>query len=431
MLQYFHQPVNNAPLIFFRWAFGFLIAVESWGAIGTGWVHRAMIEPTFNFTFMQFEWLQPLPGNGMYFYYAFMGLLGILIMAGVYYRYSLGLFTLLWWGVYLMQKSHYNNHYYLLILICLLMLIVPAAANGSWDARRHPGLRSNYCPRWCLKIFQYLLLIVYTYAGLAKLYPGWWEGHFISLAFAPKASWFLVGPLLQEAWFQKIVIIGGIAFDLTIVPLLLIRRTRIVGVVFSFIFHLFNAVIFGIGIFPFLMLASLFFFYPMTKAGQKWLPQYQQEPNTFKVPKILGPALMVFFTVQLLLPLRHHLFQGDVLRTEEGHRMSWRMMLRSKSGVVRFKVVDKTTGKEQLVHPKEYLTSKQATRLATHPDMIWQFSRFLQKELQKRGSSEIEIYALSQVSINGSPMQPMIDPEVDLLSVQWHRFKHNPWILTE
>ncbi len=391
-----------------------------------------MIEPAFNFTFIGFEWLQPLPGMGMYLYYGIMGVLGLLIMIGFYYRYSLSLFTLMWWGCYLMQKSNYNNHYYLLILFCMLMLLVPAHANGSWDAHRQVNLRTNYCPQWCLKIFQYMLLVVYTYAGLAKLYPGWWEGHFIALAFAAKTDWPLVGTLLQQEWVHRTVVIGGIFFDLSIVPLLLFAPTRILGVVLSFIFHLFNAIIFGIGIFPFLMLACLFFFYPMESLGKRWLPQLNEgRPTNYEIPKFLQFGLISFFVVQLLLPLRHHLFAGDVLRTEEGHRMSWRMMLRTKSGFVRFKVVDKKTLVSRMIHPKEYLTTKQAARLATHPDMIWQFSRYLQKELQRQGIEQMEIYAIGEISINGAEMTPMIDPQVDLLKVEWQRFIHKPWILTD
>ena len=432
MLNQLHQPVHNAPLIFFRWAFGFLVAAECWGAILTGWVKNAMIEPVFNFTFIGFEWLQPLPGYGMYGYYFLMGSLGLLIMVGCYYRASLSLFTLMWWGSYLMQKSFYNNHYYLLILFCLVMLIVPAHHNASLDARRLPHIRSNFCPAWCIRIFQLLLLVVYTYAGVAKLYPGWWEGHFIEVALQHKQHWPLIGPLLQSPILQKMIIVGGMVYDLSIVPLLLIKRTRKVAVAASVVFHLFNSIVFGIGIFPYLMLACLMFFFPMDKLGEKWLPKVKEEPTEWpQMSKVLQVGLAAFFILQVTLPLRHHLFEGDVLRTEEGHRMSWRMMLRTKSGFVRFKVVDRDEGTSELVHPNEYLTPKQTARLATHPDMIWQFSRFLQREYEKQGSPNLEIYAIGQVSINGSEMQSMIDPQTDLLSVDWHRFKHKPWILTD
>ena len=430
LLNQLAKPVDNSPLIFFRWAFGFLIACESLGAILTGWVKKAMVDPQFNFTFIGFEWLQPLPGNGMYYYYGIMAVLGVLIMLGFYYRWSLSLFALMWWGVYLMQKSHYNNHYYLLVLFCLLMLIVPAHANGSWDARRNPQIRTNYCGQWCIRIFQLMLWIVYTYAALAKLYPGWWEGHFISAAFAPKHNWPIIGSLLQLGWVQKLVMVGGIIYDLTVIPLLLYPKTRKWAVAASFVFHLFNSVVFGIGIFPYLMLACLVFFVPVDHLGRKWLVQVPDEqPVAQPMPKILWYSLLIFFTIQLLLPLRHHLFQGDVLITEEGHRMSWRMMLRTKSGFVRFKVIDQDSGASSLIHPNEYLTPKQTARLATHPDMIWQFSRYLENELRKKGQHNLEIYAIGQISINGGPMREMIDPQVDLLTVDWWRFRHKPWIL--
>lgn len=40
----------------------------------------------------------------------------------------------------------------------------------------------------------------------------------------------------------------------------------------------------------------------------------------------------LYFLIQLLLPLRHFLIEGNVAWTEEGYRLSWRMMTRDKSG---------------------------------------------------------------------------------------------------
>lgn len=69
--------------------------------------------------------------------------------------------------------------------------------------------------------------------------------------------------------------------------------------------------------------------------------------------------------------------------------------------------------------------------MATHPDMIWQFSRFLQKRFAQEGMVNIEIYAYGGVTVNGGDRKPMVDPEVNLLSVDWNYFGHNTWILTE
>ena len=113
----FFQPVDNSPLVVFQIMFGGLVAAESAGAILTGWVTQTFVAPTLSMPFIGFEWLQPLPGYGMYVYYALMAGAWLLIALGWYYRTAALAFFLLWWGSYLMQKVNYNNHYYLLVML--------------------------------------------------------------------------------------------------------------------------------------------------------------------------------------------------------------------------------------------------------------------------------------------------------------------------
>ena len=75
--QFLFRKIDNAQLVVFRIFYGLLVAAECYGAIATGWVRRTMVEPKFTFSFIGFEWLQPLPGNGMYIYFAVMGTLGL------------------------------------------------------------------------------------------------------------------------------------------------------------------------------------------------------------------------------------------------------------------------------------------------------------------------------------------------------------------
>lgn len=429
--KYLDQPVDNTPLIIFRIAFGLLIVFESFGAILLGWVKRVFIDPEFNFTFIGLEWLQPLPGIGMYLYFWLMGVLGLFIMLGFHYRKSMGLFTLMWWGVYLMQKSSYNNHYYLLILLCFMMWLVPAHHNASIDVRQNRVFPAITCPRWCIDIFKWQLLIVFTYAAFAKIYPGWISGEFISQSFGGKADYPVIGPLLQQNWFQQLVIFGGIAYDLTIIPLMYLSATRRFGLIVSIAFHLFNSVVFGIGIFPYLMIASMVLFFPV-KNWQTKIPGYQtqgQAQNQNLLKNLLYPILTVYFLWQLWLPVRHYFIPGDVFITEEGHRMAWRMMLRSKYGWASFKVVNKTNGESWVVYPKEYLTEKQSFKMGGRPDMIWQFTRFLARKYSEQGINDLEIYVNSNAYLNQTRISPLIDPKVDMLSVEWKRFGHNEWII--
>ena len=87
----------------------------------------------------------------------------------------------------------------------------------------------------------------------------------------------------------------------------------------------------------------------------------------------------------MLLPLRHHLFPGDVHWTEEGHRLSWQMMLRAKEGRSIFRIVDKKTGIEERINLSEHLTPNQKSDFGVKPDMIWQFAQYLKKHFAEQG----------------------------------------------
>ncbi|MGW8121765.1 HTTM domain-containing protein [Roseivirga echinicomitans] len=431
------DPVDNSPLVLFRMIFGFLIFAETFGAILTGWVKYALIDPKFTFTLIGLEWLQPLPGYGMYAYFAIMAICGLCVMVGYRYRLSLSIFTTLWTLVYWMQKSHYNNHYYLLILLCLFMLCVPAHAYASYDAKRWNSVVSMTCPRWCINIFIIQLWIVFTFAAINKFYPGWLEGHFIQAALGSKKHYWLIGDLLQKEWLHQIIIYGGIAFDLLIVYFLLWKKTRGFGFIASILFNLFNAVVFQIGIFPFMMIGLTVLFFNPETIRKAFFPKKtliglaNNTQEKLKAGRLaLAVGFAIYFGFQIYLPLRHHLYKGDVFWTEEGHRLSWRMMLRLKYGDLDFEIKNSKTGQNWLVNPLDFFTDKQVAAAATKPDMIWQMSRWMEKHYKKAGIENIEIYANTSVSLNGSTRQPIIDPDVDLTKVKWQPFKHSVWILS-
>jgi vitamin K-dependent gamma-carboxylase len=262
MKNFFYKPIDNSPLIVFRILFGVLIAAESFGAIATGWVYETLVRPEFTFSHIGFEWIQPLPGYGMYFYFAAMGVLGIMIMLGWYYRLSALLFAFMWLAVYLMQKSAYNNHYYLLALVAFIMVLMPAHHYASIDAKRNPSIRQLTMPRWVSLTMMAHIAIVYFFATVAKFYPDWLDGTFTRNLFMPKKHYPVVGFLFDKHWFHIFIAYAGIAFDGLVVPALLWSRTRTLALIASLFFHLFNAAIIHIGIFPFFALSYILFFLP-------------------------------------------------------------------------------------------------------------------------------------------------------------------------
>ena len=409
------------------------MALECYGAILTGWIKRTLIEPKFTFNFIGFDWLQPLPGSGMYFYFFAMGTLGLCIALGYKYRFSIISFTLLWAGVYLMQKTSYNNHYYLLVLISGLMCFFPSHKSHSIDVRQNASLKSDSMYAYVKWIIVLQLLIVYTYASIAKLYGDWLDFGIVKILMLNKVDYALIGGLLQQPWAHQVIGVAGIVFDLLIVPALLWKPTRKFAFFISLFFHLFNSIVFQIGIFPYLSLAfTVFFFEPETIRKIFFKRKRPYLANIVEIPpskNIFYAFTAIYFMIQLILPVRHHFIKDDVLWTEEGHRLSWRMMLRSRGGTLQFKVVNQKDGKSEIVDLDDYLTKKQKRRIASYPDFIWQFAQRLKKEYAEKGET-ISVYAVnSKVSINGKAYRSFIDPSVDLAHTKWDYFWHNEWIL--
>lgn len=430
--RFLFKQIDNSPLIVFRIFFGLLIFLESVGAIFTGWITKALIEPKFTFTFIGFEWLQPLPGYGMYVYYTVMGIFGLMVMLGYRYRMAIISFTAMWISVYLMQKTYYNNHYYFLILLSLMMIFLPAHKQYSLDVKRNPNLKSDQMSRWCAWIIILQVWIVYTYAAVAKLYPDWLDGTVVSEFMSRRADYPVIGDFLQQEWVHFVIIYFGIFFDLLIVPLLLFKKTRRFAFGISIFFHLFNSIVFQVGIFPYLSLAfTLFFFEPKTIAGIFLKKKNIYTENEISIPENstwIRTVLIIYFLIQIGLPLRHWFIPGDVLLTEEGHRMSWRMMLRTKKGTIQYKVLNKKTGTLIFINPSDSLTAKQASTLPTKPDFIWQFAQRIKKSYQEKGE-DVSVFAVGSVSINNKPYVTLINPDADLASEKWYFFEHNPWIV--
>lgn len=429
-MNFFFKAIDNSPLIVFRIFFGFLVACESFGAIVTGWVKRVFIDPEFTFSFIGFDWLQPLPGYGMYCYFILMGFFGLAIMLGYRYRIAIIAYTLLWAGAYFMQKSSYNNHYYLLLLISFLLIFLPANRYASLDVKQDRVKEENTMPYWISFLFIIQIAIVYIFASIAKLYPDWLDGTFTRNLLADSTKVIALKKLFLHKWFFMFIAYMGILFDLLIVPLLLFKRTRIFALIASLIFHLFNAVFLEIGIFPFFALTFALFFYEPETIRRLFLrkkPKLEDEnlSQNFYGKRILYFLMIPYLIIQIALPLRHHFIEGDVLWTEEGHRLSWRMMLRERNGYITIKIKDTISGEESIYNYRKNLTDKQAQNLATKPDFIWQYCQRIKEEYKGK---PIAIYIDCKNSINRKEYKTLIDPKFDMAKAKWSHFKHNKWI---
>ena len=430
-MKIFFKAIDNSPLIVFRIFFGFLIACESFGAILTGWVKRVLIDPQVTFSFIGFEWLKPLPGFGMYFYFIAMGVFGLAIMLGYRYRIAIISYTILWAGAYFMQKTAYNNHYYLLLLISFLMIFLPSNSYASLDVRQNRIKEENTMPYWISLLFIIQVAIVYVFASIAKFYPDWLDGTFTRNLLADSTNVIALKKLFLQKWFYLFIAYMGIIFDLLIVPLLLFKKTRTLALIASVIFHIFNSITLQIGIFPFFALTFALFFYEPETIRRLFLrkkPKLEDENLSQNLygKRIVYFLMIPYLIIQIALPLRHHFIEGDVLWTEEGHRLSWRMMLRERNGYITIQIKDLKTGSVSIYNYRKNLTNKQAQNLATKPDFIWQYCQRIKEEYKGK---PIAIYIDCKNSINRKEYKSLIDPNYDMAKAEWNYFAHNEWIL--
>lgn len=150
----------------------------------------------------------------------------------------------------------------------------------------------------------------------------------------------------------------------------------------------------------------------------------QLRPMSRLVLVLLG----VWVAVQVLLPFRHLAVPGNVYWTEEGQRFSWMMLVRAKQGTVVYEVTDRSRGVTWREFPEEYLTRRQVLTLPDKPDMIVQFAHYLRDLLREEGYPEVEVRALTAISLNGDPVRPVVDPDVDLTKVGVPWFGKADWI---
>jgi len=442
------KPVDIALLVYFRLAFGGIMLWEMLRFFAYGRVKSYWIDPQFHFKYFGFEWVHPLPPVGMYWVCCVMTAATLGILLGYFYRVSAALFALGITYLFLIDQSQYINHFYLMCLLGFIAVLLPAHRAFSVDAALRKSIRSDTAPAWTVWLLRAQMGIVYFYGGIAKINLDWLRGEPMRTWLRKRADYALVGKFFETEVAPYFFSYGGLLFDLCIVPLLLWRRTRIAAFILALCFHATNEVMFTIGVFPYLSVAlTALFFSPDwprrfgARVRSFWYGEQEHRKSAKKLDSgpVLPPSplarrltlglLAVYFGWQLLLPLRHSLYPGNVHWTEEGHMFSWHMMLRTKTvhGFV-FSVDDKsqeTSARE--INPSDYLTRRQIKKMRGRPEMLQQFCRYLGELEKEKGATNVEVRARIHLSLNGREPQLLLDPNVDLAAAE-RKLGHATWI---
>ena len=312
-------------------------------------------------------------------------------------------------------------------------------------------LVTNLLFRWCLWVIKAELWVVYTYAGVAKMNLDWLRSEPLRHWLIKRRNYPLIGWLFQYEpvvyWFswsgKKIeknhfrrsnLLHAGMIYDTIIGTLLVIPQTFYIGLASTMFFHLMNKYIFNIGIFPWLMIAStsLFFepywprrFIHNLKESHKRHPsKFTDYPTSSwsktKIRKLkFKEKLMLFICFcflaqQILTPVRHYMYPGNVFWNEHGHRYSWRMKLRDKQcdGEL-YTYIPKN--QEWFEFPLEsILTPRQYQKFTSRPEFIAQSVKLANDRIYSKLNSTAEMYVYAACRVNYREAAMLTNPRINL-----------------
>jgi hypothetical protein len=443
------EPVDIASIVVFRVVFGAVMLWEVMRYIAYGWVRAYYIEPPFHFTYWGFGWVRPLSGDWMYALFAVLGALALAIMVGAAYRLSIVLFTVGFTYWFLLEQARYQNHFYLIGLLSLILCFVPAGAAFAIDARTKPHLRRATVPAWMLWLLRFQLAVPFVFGAVAKITPDWLHGEPLRMWLSERMDFPLIGAYFTQEWVVLLFACGGIVFDLLITPLLLWHKTRYWAFGLSLVFHLTNAQLFHIGIFPwFLIGATTLFLDPAwPRHVAAWWAHSRRRvsidtadpahepgigvaasPATPPIGALAISLLGLFVAAQCLIPLWHYRYFGPSSWTMEGHYFAWHMRIAEKVSGIRFYITDPATGVRETHDPNAVLPRWQVDAMSVSPELIRKYSHYLAGQHARSGRAPVDVRVRVLNSLNGREPQLLVDPTINLADVPFS-WQSADWIV--
>jgi len=438
---YLREKQDSSSLALFRLGFGILMTISIIRFWQKGWIETLYLDPSFHFSFYGLEWVKPID-EYTYLIFFVCAISAFLVAIGYKYYLSIIIFFLSFTYIELMDKTTYLNHYYFISILSFLMIFLPCNAKYSID-NIISKKKYTFVPKWNIDSIKLLLFIIYFYSGLAKINSDW------LLNAQPLKIWLMsnydlpiIGnTIMQEEWFHYAMSWAGMLYDLMIPFLLIYHRTRIYAFLLVVFFHLFTAVLFPIGMFPYIMIIAALIFFDQ-ETHKKILLRISAFCNLSNIKSLIKEnkyfiypkqklslfIITIFFIFQIIFPFRYFLYPGELFWNEQGYRFSWRVMLVEKKGYSTFKIVDGESKESFYVMNEEFLTELQERQMSFQPDFILEYAHYLGDYFADKGIKEVEVYTDSYVTLNGRMNKRFIDPNVDLMKEK-RGFKNKEWIL--
>ena len=457
---FLNELADGASLSLFRIGFGVILThyfISNLAGMRLDYIFHS---PSYHFRYPGFEWVPVMSIEYLKLLWGLSALAAFLVTLGLFYRIASVVLAFSYTWIFLQDQVYYLNHYYFVVIISWLMVVVPANRRFLFlPAEESDDKRNFLVPKWSIALIRFQVGIPYFFGGIAKLQADWLSGHTVRL-FLKNRPWHeWLQQFLPNDTITYFMTFGGLSFDLLVVPALLYKRTRPYAYALAVLFHLANACLFPIGIFPWMMIvATTIFFSPdwplnfIAKAKQirKRLSRKNETIPDIAPPKKQDPSfgneliqengilgwrkyplvlfLVAFVLIQITVPLRCFLSSRDPSWIEKGHKFAWHMMLRNINGKVKFYSVDTETRHAEVVVLSNYISQSQYRYVKTKPPLLKQLATHIADEIQQSDQRTVEIYALALASLNGREPEYLIDPTVPL-NEQAQQNDDDAWML--
>jgi hypothetical protein len=386
-----------------------------------GWTEEFWLRPAHHFTWPGLGWVRPLPGVAMHSLVWVIAAVWIVAAWRSTRRLPCRTWLLAASGGFsylgLLDVSTYLNHYVLLVASTLMLVLLP-------DAPR--------IDRSAVFVMRLLVAAVYTWAAIAKCDLDWLHGRVLQPWLATSRDVPLIGSYLSQRRTAVVLSWAGLVFDAAVVPLLLWRRTRPLAYVAVIAFHVVTAILFPIGVFPWLMIGLTTIFWP-PGWPDRWLGTRRTSRRLGRIISrvdVIGMRLAALLVVMVaVLPVRGYL--SDVTWSEQGGRFAWRVMATSKVGLAQLVVRPADgSGPAFIVRPERDLSALQVQQMSWQPDLLLQWAHLVRDIESRRLGVPVVVVADVWVSINSGPPRQFVDPAVDLAREEWTPGRPS-WVLPE
>lgn len=415
-----NQPISSISIIVFRIVFAFILLIQTYYFISTGFIEQNIIKPLILFPFI--NGLTPPPKLVLIIIGYVMLISNVGMMVNKTARISTLIFLFCFTYFWLLDKGYFNNHYYFISIICFLLFLVNKKSSFNEQV---------IVSRMSLFSLQAMIFLVYFISGINKLNPYWLFDlqpmkHILEVKYQITNN-----PLFMKKWIIIFMTYSGLLFDLTIGFFLFFKKTRVLGFILVLGFNIINFYLFRdigeIGVFPFLMISTLLLF---ISPEQLNLLFKLKKPEKYLIPNshFFNKSILLFLIIQAIIPFRHVFFKGNVDYTGVGQRFSWRMKIMYKESTIDYFIVDKLTTQKFNVDISKMLTPIQYNNLKYYPDLIIPLALKIKFEaIHKFNIKYPKITCKYETSFMGRKQQLLFSPKLDLSKIPKNQLSHK-WI---